>query len=123
MFREFFSAGGGRCFAWTGLLVFVGHQVFKAVLKYRINTWYGHFYDTLQQSAGEFASGGLDEDDGWRAVQRAKVWTQLGDFAIIVAPGVLVHPLAGYIRNRWVLAWRLALILSLIHISEPTRPY
>ena len=111
MFREFFATGGRRCFAWAGLLVFVGHQIFKAVVKFRINTWYGHFYDTLQQSAGEFASGGLDEDDdGWRAVQRAKVWTQLGDFAIIVAPGVLVHPLAGYIRNRWVLAWRLALI-------------
>ena len=122
MLREYFLAGNARCFAWSGLFVFVGHQVFKAVLKYRLNTWYGHFYDTLQQSAGEFASGGLDDDDSdaWRAEQRAKIWAQLGNFAIIVAPGVLVHPLAGYIRNRWVLAWRLGLVHAYLTAWDTT---
>jgi len=28
MFREFFATGGRRCFAWAGLFVFVGHQIF-----------------------------------------------------------------------------------------------
>ena len=123
MFREYFATGGRRCFAWAGLLVFIGHQVFKAVVKYRLNTWYGHFYDLLQQSAGEFASGGFDEgdeSDAWRAAQRAKVWAQLGDFAILVAPAVVVHPIAGYIRNRWVLAWRLALVHAYLGAWDTT---
>lgn len=121
MFHEFFSTGGRRCFAWAGLFVFVGHQVFKAVLKYRINAFFGVFYDLLQQSAGEFASGGLDdESDAWRAAQRAKIWAQLLDFAVIVAPGVVVHPIAGYIRNRWVLAWRLALVHAYLGAWDTT---
>ena len=121
MFREFFSTGGRRCFAWAGLLVFVGHQIFKAVLKYRINAFFGVFYDLLQQSAGEFASGGLDDDnDAWRAAQRARIWAQLLDFAVIVAPGVVVHPIAGYIRNRWVLAWRLALVHAYLGAWDTT---
>ena len=123
MFREYFATGGRRCFAWAGLLVFVGHQIFKAVLKYRINAFFGVFYDLLQQSAGEFASGGFDEgdeSDAWRAEQRAKIWAQLLDFAVIVAPGVVVHPIAGYIRNRWVLAWRLALVHAYLSAWDTT---
>ncbi len=42
MLREFFWEGGvcQRLWAWFGLLVFVGHQLFKAYLAWAINGWY-----------------------------------------------------------------------------------
>ena len=40
MLREYFRAGSQlrRTFAWTGLLIFLGHQCFRAWLKYAINS-------------------------------------------------------------------------------------
>ena len=72
MLREFFCAYAWRtrAFAYLGALVFLGHQAFRAYLKYAINEWYGRFYDTLQQSV-EFSSG--TADDEWRAAQRARL--------------------------------------------------
>ena len=121
MLREFFCAHScrTRLFAFCGLVVFVAHQGFRAYLKYAINEWYGRFYDTLQQAV-EFSSG--EDDDAWRAAQRAKVWAQLVEFATIVAPAVAVHPVAGYIRNRWVLAWRLALIEAYVALWDTALP-
>ena len=121
MLREFYCAHScrTRLFAASGLVVFVAHQGFRAYLKYALNEWYGRFYDTLQQAV-EFASG--DADDAWRADQRAKVWAQLLEFATIVAPAVAVHPVAGYIRNRWVLAWRLALVESYVALWDTAHP-
>ena len=121
MIREFFCAYAWRTrlFAFSGLVVFVAHQGFRAYLKYAVNEWYGRFYDTLQQGV-EFASG--EADDAWRAAQRAKVWAQLLEFAVIVAPAVAVHPVANYIRNRWVLAWRLALIEAYIALWDTAHP-
>jgi hypothetical protein len=42
MLREFFCAERGwrRAGAWAGCAVFVGHQVFRAWLKWAINNWY-----------------------------------------------------------------------------------
>ena len=42
MFREFFCSGDPKqlCFAWSGLLVFVTHSLFKAWLKWALNNWY-----------------------------------------------------------------------------------
>ena len=121
MIREFFCAYAWRTrlFAFSGLVVFVAHQGFRAYLKYAINEWYGRFYDTLQQGV-EFSSG--EADDAWRAAQRAKVWAQLLEFATIVAPAVAIHPVANYIRNRWVLAWRLVLIEAYIALWDTAHP-
>ena len=121
MFREFFCARSRRtrALAWVGLVAFVGHHLFKAYLKWALNEWYGRFYDTLQQAA-EYASG--DADDAWRATQRARVGAQLVEFAQIVAPAVVVHPLAGYVRNRWVLAWRLCLIEAYVALWNTALP-
>ena len=119
MLREFFLRKNTGVFAWFGLVVFVGHQVFRAVLKYRINSWYGRFYNTLQQAAGEFSSAASEDvDDEWRSLQRQRVWDHLADFAGIVAPAVFIHPIAGYIRNRWVLSWRLNLIRAYLSVWD-----
>ena len=115
MLREFFCADQHKVFAWFGLVVFLGHQGFKAYLAAAINDWYGHFYDILQthveEGSGvvEFESG--SGQDGF-ADARAKVWDELVTFAWLVAPAVVIHPVAGLIRNWWVFRWRRALMRS-----------
>ena len=125
MFVEFFCHGTGwqsRTFAWCGLLLFVGHQIFRAWLKYRINEWYGTFYDLLQThvvdgnavGSGDAGSGTSSEEEDTMTLAQARqqVYTQLIMFAWIVAPALFVHPLAGLIKNWWVLRWRQSLMES-----------
>ena len=106
MFREYFCSGSCcRLFgAWFGLVVFLAHQVFRAWLKWAVNDWYGRFYDVLQTTV-ERSSGAFDPNTEL-ATMRGLVWDQLINFAIIVSPAVVVHPVAGLIRNWWVFVWR-----------------
>ena len=117
MFREYFLEGSARrvVWAWTGLLVFLGHHVFKAYLSWAINDWYEEFYDLMQDTV-DHASG--DEESGVQVEleeRRKAVYETLWHFGVIVAPAVLVHPLAGLWRNWWVFTWRRVLIKSYIH--------
>lgn len=115
MLREFFL--DRTCcqllWAWVGLLVFLGHQIFKAYLSWAINNWYESFYDLLQTNV-EYTSGESQSGDGFDAM-RAQVWDSLVDFASIVAPAIVVHPVAGLWRNWWVFTWRRALMKSYLH--------
>jgi peptide/bleomycin uptake transporter len=108
MLREYFWSRSQlrRTFAWTGLLIFIAHQCFRAWLKYAINSWYEVFYNVLQTAGSEASSG---DDDGL-ANSREEVSRLLWQFSTIVAPAVIVNPLAGLIRNWWVLEWRLTLM-------------
>lgn len=114
MLVEFFCEGGPgrRLWAVFGLAVFLGHQVFKAYLAWAINGWYEEFYD-LMQSTFEAASGDGSGDPG--SAQRSQVYASLWNFAGIVMPAVVVHPLAGLIRNWWVFSWRRVLMRSYLH--------
>ncbi len=114
MFREFFWEGSRcrRAWAWFGLLVFLGHQAFKAYLAWAINGWYEDFYDLLQLHV-DYGSGS-GEDEG-RATARARVYESLVEFGILVAPAILVHPVAGLLRNWWVFSWRKVLMQSYLH--------
>ena len=64
MFREYFVQGKAcrLLWAWTGLLVFLGHQAFKAYLSWAINDWYEDFYDLMQDTV-EYASGSDTQTD------------------------------------------------------------
>ena len=121
MLREWFCEGGcrRRLFAWLGLVVFVGHAVFKAVLKMRLNSWYERFYDALQDSE-EWSSGESEGDHLLR--KRREVAQFLLDFSLIVAPAVFVHPLAKWISSQWILHWRLSLIKSYLDAYNVNRP-
>lgn len=70
------------------------------------------FYDILQRhveyGSGEAASGELTAAE--RA--EAQVTESLWKFAWLVAPAVVVHPLAGLLRNWWCFAWRRTLVTS-----------
>ena len=118
MYREFFCQGGccGVLWAWFGLFVFLGHQVFKAYLAWAINSWYENFYNLLQRqadySSGWSGDGGTDDSN---SAARQQVYQSLLDFGYIVAPAVVVHPVAGLLRNWWVFSWRRMLMKSYLN--------
>ena len=135
MLREFFllsnwSAREEYCRvagAWAGLLVFVGHAVFRAYLKYALSIWYRNFYDVVgggigfESASGEGGSGADFEE--YLAERREEVFGLLVQFARIVAPAVVVHPIAKWISSVWRFAWRIALVdayLEAYNVSEPS---
>lgn len=105
MLVEYFCGGGRKklLFAYFGLVVFIGHHVFMAWMKYMLNGWYEKFYDTVQTTTG----GSQSEDLSY---EREAVTNLLFEFLLLVAPSMIVHPVAGYIRNLWVLEWRVELM-------------
>jgi len=108
MLREFFKP---RFFPWFGLVVVVAHSFYGAYVKRELNTWYGSFYDSLQ-SAGELGSGASPQG-------QERVLSQLWDFAGIVAPLLVVHPVSKFVRSVWVLEWRLCLVRSYLSRWDP----
>lgn len=121
MFREYFYNRDRltTACAWSGLVVFLLHSLYKAWLKRAINSWYKTFYDHLgahveRRIVGEHDSGSGDayDVDEELAHARAAVMKDLLNFAILVAPAVAIHPTASYIRNRWAFAWRCSLMDS-----------
>ena len=106
MLREFFCSGSTQqlAFAYVGLIIFVGHAVFKAWLKVALNGWYEAFYDVVGDNVdlNELGSGMVEK--------RNDVWNLLVDFAVIVSPTVVVHPVAKWIGSVWCYTWRVALI-------------
>lgn len=109
MLREFFASGSWSdvAKAWAGLCLVVGHGLFRAWLKWRLNEWYGAFYD-LGGTAAEYGSGPDDEPLLREGAQRVKLL--LFEFAAVVMPTILVHPLFKWATNVWVLKWRVALV-------------
>ena len=109
MFSEFFFRWRRRTlFAWAGLVVFVGHQAFKAWLKYALNEWYEGFYDTLQTAPTELGSGDFDER---LAEGKAKVTEHLVHFLFLGVARDCGAPLVSSDSQR-VLEWRLTLMKS-----------
>lgn len=149
MLREFFCSGTRLQlgFAWGGMLIFLGHALFKAYLKYALNEWYSQFYDELQTAAdtrrdavaplngtGATAFEGADDEGsggpsdvsslapGMLASKRIAVMDHLIDFAVLVAPSIVIHPLAKWIASAWRFAWRMALVRSYLAHYDATLP-
>ena len=80
MFREFFLQGRftSCLFAWIGLVIIVLHALLRAYIKYRMNDWYGRFYD-LGGSAAEFGSGDMQT----REQGRQQICDLLVEFGIV----------------------------------------
>ena len=119
MLFDFFRKGScaHRVWAWGGLIVFLAHQLFGAYLAWAINGWMERFYDLVQTTA-EAGSGNAEN----RQEMRDRVYDSLWEFAIIVAPAVAVHPIAGLVRNWWVFSWRRTLMTSYLNRWNTTVP-
>ena len=122
MLREFFIAAPPQrlLFAWCGLGVFLLHALFKAYLKWALNGWYEVFYNLLQDVAVDTGSGSGDADH--MGTMRRAVWDELVEFAWIVAPAVIVHPIAKWIASTWRFTWRMALVESYLAHYDVTCP-
>lgn len=116
MFREFFcSASKQQCFfAWAGLLVFVGHSMFRAYLKAALNQFYGRFYDSMQERVVDLATGQNLTDAEREHLQdkRSEITDLLIEFCYIVAPSLVIHPVAKFIGSCWKFSWRISLVNS-----------
>ena len=130
MLKEFFLQGTKtrNAGAWLGLLIFVAHALFKAWLKQALNKWYNEFYDEVQTSAaaptppdGEWGSEADDVSDQLLE-RRMSINKLLIEFCFIVAPSILVHPLAKYCAQRWTYSWRIALLQSYLLAWNPVGP-
>ena len=111
MFREFFLQGRftSCLFAWIGLVIIVLHALLRAYIKYRMNDWYGRFYD-LGGSAAEFGSGDVQT----REQGRRQICELLVEFGMLCIPSVVIHPLVGLVTNMWTLNWRMRLMKTYI---------
>lgn len=128
MLREFFCAR--RCAvalgAWVGLALTVAYAGFAAYTKGRINAWYSEFYDLLGEASGLFgpeeaASGGPPTravDEHALASRTERLTAMLWEFGGIVAPLVLVSPLAKLVRSFWAFHWRLALMRRYLELWD-----
>lgn len=74
------------------------------------------FYSLLQSSGADQGSGSGEAASGQQAVRDA-----LWGFLWIVAPTLVLHPSAKFIRSHWVLQWRLVLMKSYFAQIDPQR--
>ena len=127
MFREFFCSGSKWqfIFAWSGLLVFIGHSAFKAYLKAALNQFYGRFYDSMQERIVDFGNSTnmTDAERLHLQAKRSEITDLLIEFCIIVAPSLAVHPVAKFIGSCWKFSWRISLVNSyLAHTDVNSEP-
>lgn len=142
MLREFFASGplSRLLFAWTGLLIFVGHGLFRAYLKWALNRWYAAFYDALQDVGWydpvvELPSGEpetlkaqYENMDAYEAqsahmlAKRQEVSALLTQFALLVAPAIVVHPVAKWVSSVWRFSWRMALMRAYLAHYDVGQP-
>ena len=129
MLVEFFCGGSLRraAGAWAGLVMFVAHGLFNAWLKLRLNTWYAKFYDLMQDSSssapllGELSGEDVSvNEEAHLAARRDEVAALLWKFCYIVAPAVVVHPVAKFFSSRWTYAWRVCLLRAYLEVWNPT---
>ncbi len=113
MFTEFFC-GTPRValVAWSGMAVVVGYSFFVAQVKAKLNTFYETFYDLLGEgdTTGEAGSGAFGSGEAGLADKERRVYAELWNFAVIIAPLVSASPMCKYVRSAWSFHWRLALM-------------
>lgn len=121
MFKEFFCVSDGRSLllAWGGVLVVVGHALWSAWLKYRINNWYNGFYDLLQTAGPPDPALSGDSGSGIANAGMKEVWDKLWDFAFLVLPMCIVHPVVKFVRAHWAFAWRMRLMQAYVSKWNP----
>lgn len=101
MFTEYYLRGRESWLAWLGLCVLLFHSIYSAIVKKQLNVWSGDFYNLMQTV--DIGSGPSEEDQG---LVVSRLWAFVG----IVTPMAVAHPICRWIRNVWVLEWRLCLI-------------
>ena len=127
MFRQFFlsTRRADRLYAWAGLCIYVCHALYITWLSLQLNSFYADFYEILGSAATLIAQQQtnttlhLTNDDRTLSTQKENCLQQLFKFVVLVAPSCVIHPLFKWMRQRWCLQWRSALVQSYLHVYEP----
>lgn len=105
-------------------MIVVCHAIYGACLKYSINAWYDGFYDLLQTAAPPHMMmlSGEEQDASSGSVANVgmeEVWSKLSDFAWLVLPMCILHPVVKFVRSHWSFAWRVKLMKSYVRKWNP----
>ena len=120
MIKSFFYNKKWRLWSWGGLSVLIISLWIQVSLTVAINTWYGGFYDLLQ-NAGDYKDNPLDGISIFYAKLISVQYTLNGfegdiSFAEIVFPYIFVAIFTGWFTRIYGLKWREAITPLTINI-------
>ncbi len=98
MFSQFFRTGH-PLFAFVSLTTLLAWQAYLGLFRRRLNDFYGEFYDSL----AEVSSGDSD------------ISAQIGGLCLLILPVVVLSSPLRFLRQLFVLQWRLDLCRSYTH--------
>lgn len=98
MFRSFFGNRQWALWAWLGAALILSVTWFQVQLTVKLNSWYGSFYDYVQQILSKPGSGTMPE-----------FFKQLMTFGEIAGIFIVVAVLLGFFVKHWIFRWRTAM--------------
>ena len=99
MFRAYFKSREWFVWAWGGGCFLLLSLFFQVELTVKINTWYGGFYNILQEATKH----SIEE-----------FWAEMIKFAYIAFPYVLIATITGYFTRIYAFKWREAMTFSYV---------
>lgn len=99
MFRAFFRTKEWFWWAWGGAVVLLLALYVQVQLTVQINTWYGGFYNILQEATKHPVS---------------ELWSEMTKFAYIAFPYVFIATLTAYFTRIYSFKWREAMTFSYV---------
>lgn len=99
MFRAFFKSRQWGGWAWGGAAALLLALYFQVQLTVKINTWYGGFYNILQEATKHSV---------------LEFWGQMLKFAHIAFPYVLIATVTSYFTRIYAFKWREAMTFSYV---------
>ncbi len=98
MFKSFFLTGFWAKWAWGGALLILSGTLAQVGIDVAINSWFGDFYNTIQDALGKPGS-----------VSLSSYYLLLLGLAKYAAGYVLIAVLLGFFTKHWVFRWRQAM--------------
>jgi len=99
MFRAFFRSRGWLWWAWGGAVILLLALYVQVELTVRINTWYGGFYNILQEATKHEVN---------------ELWIEMIKFAYIAFPYVFIATLTSYFTRIYAFKWREAITFAYV---------
>ena len=98
MFKSFFLSRYWAKWAWGGALLILSGTIGQVAIDVAINSWFGEFYNTIQDALGKPGS-----------VDLSSYYLLLLGLAKFAAGYVLIAVILGFFTKHWVFRWRQAM--------------
>ncbi|WP_432468708.1 putative transporter [Agarivorans sp. Z349TD_8] len=98
MFRSFFLDKQWITWSWLGAAVILFATWYKVQLDLKVNTWFGDFYDAIQQALTTPGS-----------IQAQDIYEHLGTFMKISTMFIVIAVLLEFFMRHYVFRWRTAM--------------